>query len=244
MLVEIKEITDEIKEVVLNRPEKRNALNQDLLQDLAAAFKGLSESRVVILRGEGSVFCSGLDLKEVKENKDLIKYVAEALQAIYLSPCFTICAVQGAAIAGGAGIMMACDYTIVKEGAVIGFPEVKRGIVPAIIMNLLIQKLNGKDVRELLLMGDLINTDQALKMGLINKVVKDLKEVENIAKNFLEASPEAVTLTKELIDKFYPDFVDEQKRAMSYHDQIRKLGAVEEGIDAFLEKRKPKWQSL
>ncbi len=148
--------------VTLNRPERRNALTIELLTELTAAMDAAaadSGQRVLILRGAGKVFCAGLDLQETTETEKAhrsAEMVARTLLAISQTRLITIAQVHGAAVAGGAGLMSACDFVVTAEGTKIGYPETKRGLVAGLVMTFLRRQLRERDIRELLFTGDLI----------------------------------------------------------------------------------------
>src|SRR5438876_3821648 len=133
-VVLVEKQTPQIRAIVLNRPERRNALTLELLNELNAAIKVASEQpqeRVLILRGAGAAFCTGLDLKEAADQTkahSTAEMVAKTLITLSQTRLITIAAVHGAAVAGGAGIMSACDFVIAAEGTKIGYPEVRRGL--------------------------------------------------------------------------------------------------------------------
>src|ERR1041384_8317030 len=182
----IEKQTPQITVLTLNRPERRNALTIELLSELNAAIKMASDQlqqRVIILRGAGAAFCTGLDLKEAADTTKAhatAEMVANMLVAISQTRLITIAAVHGAAVAGGAGIMSACDFVVAAENTRIGYPETRRGLVAGLVMTFLRRQLRERDIRELLLGGELIDAQRALEMGLINRVVRD-DEVMNEA---------------------------------------------------------------
>src|SRR3954469_2581738 len=163
--------------VTLNRPERRNALSLQMLTELISAIKMASdqpEERILILRGAGAAFCTGLDLKEASDHTKAhatADLVAKALIALSETRLVTIAAVHGAAVAGGAGIMSACDYVVAAAKTKFGYPEVRRGLVAGLVMTFLRRQLRERDIRELLLGSDLIGAERALEMGLINRVL-------------------------------------------------------------------------
>ncbi len=142
-VVLVEKQTPQIRAIVLNRPERRNALTLELLNELNAAIKVASEQpqeRVLILRGAGAAFCTGLDLKEAADQTKAhatAEMVAKTLITLSQTRLITIAAVHGAAVAGGAGIMSACDFVIAAEGTKIGYPEVRRGLVAGLVMTFL-----------------------------------------------------------------------------------------------------------
>ena len=153
--------------LTLNRPERRNALSLQLLTELIAAIKVAADElqeRVLILRGAGAAFCTGLDLKEAADQTKAhatADLVAKTLITLSQTRLITIAAVHGAAVAGGAGIMSACDYVVAAEKTKIGYPEVRRGLVAGLVMTFLRRQLHERDIRELLLGSDLIDAARA-----------------------------------------------------------------------------------
>src|SRR5947209_20378843 len=156
-VVLIEKESPQISVVTLNRPERRNALTLELLTELCAAIKVASEQpqeRVLILRGAGAAFCTGLDLKEAADQTkahSTAEMVAKTLITLSRTRLITIAAVHGAAVAGGAGIMSACDFVIAAERTRIGYPETRRGLVAGLVMTFLRRQLRERDLRELLL---------------------------------------------------------------------------------------------
>src|SRR6188472_337893 len=176
-VVLIEKQTPQITVLTLNRPERRNALTIELLSELNAAIKIASDQpqeRVIILRGAGAAFCTGLDLKEAADQTKAhatAEMVANTLITISQTRLVTIAAVHGAAVAGGAGIMSACDFVVAAEGTKIGYPETRRGLVAGLVLTFLRRQLRERDIRELLLGAELIDAKRALEMGLVNRVV-------------------------------------------------------------------------
>ena len=170
--------------VTLNRPERRNALTIELMSELADAIDNTTADdtqRILILRGAGPGFCAGLDLKETTELEKAhrsAEMVAETLLAISQTRLITIAQIHGAAVAGGAGLMSACDFVVAAEGTKIGYPETKRGLVAGLVMTFLRRQLRERDIRELLFTADLINAERAREIGLVNRVVSP-NELEN-----------------------------------------------------------------
>src|SRR5437773_6728345 len=192
-VVLIERQTPQITLVTLNRPERRNALTIELLTELVAAIKVTSDEmheRILILRGAGAAFCTGLDLKAATPQNAhaTAEMVAKALLALSQTPLITIAAVHGAAVAGGAGLMSACDFVVAAEGTKIGYPEVRRGLVAGLVMTFLRRQLRELDLRELLFTSELIDVLRAQEIGLVNRVVKrvDLEhEAASIAQMIL-----------------------------------------------------------
>ena len=243
--------TPQITVVTLNRPERRNALTIELLTELQAAIKVASEQphqRVLILRGAGAAFCTGLDLKEAADHTkahSTAEMVANTLIAISQTRLITIAAVHGAAVAGGAGIMSACDFVVAAQRTRVGYPEVRRGLVAGLVMTFLRRQIGERNMRELLLGSELIDAERAKEIGLVNHVVaRDdlMNEAQKFAESVLQGAPGALAQTKRLIDELWWRSVKEDvDLALKYHLQARDSDEASEGIAAFNEKRKAKW---
>ena len=243
--------TPQIRTIVLNRPERRNALTLDLLNELSAAVKVASdqpEERVLILRGAGAAFCTGLDLREAADHTKAhatAEMVARTLVTLSQTRLITIAAVHGAAVAGGAGIMSACDFVVAAERTKIGYPEVRRGLVAGLVLTFLRRQVGERNMRELLLSSELIDAERAKEIGLVNRVVaKDdlMNEAQKFAQSVLQAAPGALTQTKRLIEELWWRSVqDDVDLALKYHLQARESSEAREGIAAFNEKRPPTW---
>ena len=153
--------------VTLNRPERRNALTLELLTELCSAVNvasGQPQQRILILRGAGAAFCTGLDLKAAADTTkahETAEMVANTLIAISQTRLVTIAAIHGAAVAGGAGIMSACDFVVAAERTKIGYPEVRRGLVAGLVMTFLRRQIGERNMRELLFSGELIDAARA-----------------------------------------------------------------------------------
>ncbi|MEY2491385.1 MAG: methylglutaconyl-CoA hydratase [Verrucomicrobiota bacterium] len=240
--------------LTLNRPERRNALSLQLLSELVSAIKVASDEphgRILILRGAGAAFCTGLDLKEAADQtnaQDTADLVAQTLITLSQSRLVTIAAVHGAAVAGGAGLMSACDYVVAAERTKIGYPEVRRGLVAGLVMTFLRRQLRERDIRELLLGSDLIDAERAREMGLVNRVVSAgnvMAEAEGFAAKVLQGAPNAVAQTKLLIEELWGRSVKaDVQLALQHHMQARSSAEAREGIAAFNEKRAPNWVNL
>src|SRR5437016_1022799 len=249
-LVLVEKQAPQITIVTLNRPERRNALTIELLTELTTAINALSlepHQRILILRGTGAAFCTGMDLKAATPQNGhvMAELVAKTLLTLSQTRLVTIAAVHGAAVAGGAGIMSACDFVVAAEGTKIGYPETRRGLVAGLVMTFLRRQLRERDMRELLLGGELINAKRALEMGLVNRVVpaeEVMNEALNFADSVLQGAPNAVLQTKLMIEELWSTSVKEDlERALKHHMQARGSAEAREGIVAFNEKRKPNW---
>jgi len=206
-------VEDGIARITLNRPEKRNALNPDLI---AALHEGLTRSaadsnvKVVLLTGAGKDFCSGADLAGldqaaeagVMNHMDTARHMADAFLAMRHHPRPVVAAVRGRALAGGCGLATACDLILAEESAQFGYPEVKIGFVPAMVMAILRRSISEKRAFELITTGEIITAAQAHAAGLINRVYADdefATGVEDYVTALASKSASAVALSKNLL---------------------------------------------
>ena len=242
--------TPQITVVTLNRPERRNALTIELLTELTAAINMISDEphqRMLILRGAGAAFCTGLDLKAATPQNAhaTAELVAKTLLTLSQTHLVTIAAVQGAAVAGGAGIMSACDFVVAANGTKIGYPETRRGLVAGLVMTFLRRQVGERNMRELLLGSELIDAERAKQIGLVNRVVAQddlMSEAQKFADCVLQGAPGALSQTKRLIEELWWRSVKEDvDLALKYHMQARESSEAHEGIAAFNEKRPPNW---
>jgi methylglutaconyl-CoA hydratase len=250
-VVLVEKQTPQITLITLNRPERRNALTIELMTELTEAIEKAAADeiqRVLILRGAGSAFCTGLDLNEAAEMLKAhasAEMAAKTLVTLSQTRLITIAVVHGAAVAGGAGIMSACDFVIAAERTKIGYPEVRRGLVAGLVMTFLRRQLRERDLRELLLTSELIDAKRAQEIGLVNRVVppNELESAaQKIAAAILQGAPGAVTNSKRLIEELWSSSVAEDVAlALRHHMEARESNEAKEGIAAFLEKRPPKW---
>jgi methylglutaconyl-CoA hydratase len=246
---------DRIAIITLNRPEKRNAVSFQLVEDLIAALAAIekSESQVVIITGAGKAFCAGLDLEELKsligksqeQNLKDSATMANLFRTIYDFPKPTIAAVNGAAIAGGTGIATMCDFTLAVPEAKFGYTEVKIGFVPAIVSSYLVFQVGHKIARDLLMTARLFDAAEAHRYGLVNEIVPAenlMTRARELANVLLENSPSSVQATKRLINGFVKEQLDIQvAAAVKDNARIRTTADFKEGVSSFLEKRKPVW---
>lgn len=249
-VVLVEKQTPQITRITLNRPERRNALTIELMTELTAAIENAAadpKQRILILRGAGKAFCTGLDLEEAAkaEPHATAEAVAHTLLALAETRLVTIATVHGAAVAGGAGIMSACDFVIAAERTKIGYPEVRRGLVAGLVMTFLRRQLRERDLRELLLASELINAERAREIGLVNRVVAPEaleSETQKIVASILQGAPGAISNSKRLMEELWSTSVKEDiDRALRHHLEARESAESKEGIAAFNEKRPPSW---
>lgn len=241
--------------LTLNRPEKRNAVSYELIEDLLRALDQVrdSASQVLIITGAGKAFCSGMDLENLKaltgrtpqQNVEDSRTMARLFRSMYDFPKPTIAAVNGAAIAGGAGIATICDFTLATPESKFGYTEVRIGFVPAIVSNFLVRQIGEKQARDLLLTGRIFAADEAHRLGLVNEIVdadRLLPRANELALTLMENSPASLHSTKKLLSQIVNAELDRSLNAsIEENARIRQTHDFKEGITAFLEKRKPRW---
>jgi methylglutaconyl-CoA hydratase len=241
--------------ITLNRPDKRNAISFQLVDELMAALDEIEKSpaQVVILTGAGKAFCAGMDLDELKsllgkthdENLKDSARMAEMFRRLYEFPLPTIAAVNGAAVAGGTGLATMCDFTLAAPEAKFGYTEVRIGFLPAIVSSILVWQVGHKIARDLLLTGRLFDANEAYSYGLVNEVVEAeqlMTRARELAAQLGENSPSSVRATKRLINSFIAPQLDDQiAAAVEENARIRTTADFREGVASFLEKRKPQW---
>src|ERR1700689_2429372 len=241
--------------ITLNRPDKRNAISFDLIDDLLRALDEVekSDAIVLILTGAGKAFCSGMDLENLKaligrspeQNMEDSQTMVRLFRALYEFPKVTIAAVNGAAIAGGTGLALLCDFPLAVPEAKFGYTEVRIGFVPAIVSTFLLRQVGEKQARDLLLTGRLFGADEAARIGLINEIVPPealMTRARELAALLMENSSASLFATKKLLNDHARAELDTQiEAAVRENAAIRETADFREGITSFLEKRKPVW---
>lgn len=252
----ITHISDRHLFIVLNRPEKRNAFNDTMVEELNDVFNKTSAEkgiRTISIEGSGQAFCSGADLEYLQKIKDYDPQsnlndslkLSDLFLSIYRSPKPVIAVVHGPALAGGCGLASVCDFIIATQDAKFGYPEVKIGFIAAIVSVFLIRQIGERKARDLLLSGRIIDAHEALQMGMINKVVP-LSELsayrDELIRNLRLNSPMALTASKKLLDSFNFTEINEELTAKAQMNaEFRQTPDFREGLDAFFEKRRPNW---
>jgi len=240
-----------VARITLNRPEKRNALNEELIAALKEALRHANDEedvRVVIVTGAGDDFCSGADLAALQtvasatiaENLEDARSLMELFVLIRELRMPVIAAVRGRALAGGFGLALACDMLLAGRSARFGFPEVRIGFVPAMVMAILRRNTSEKRAFELLTLGTEIGADEAASFGLVNRVLDDEAfddEVDVFARQFERVSGSAVSLSKRL---FYAadamTFNDALECGVDINVLARMSKDCQEGVARFLKK--------
>jgi methylglutaconyl-CoA hydratase len=250
------DIENKVAKVTFNRPDVHNAFNDIMIKELSEVFDCIAENndvRVVILTGKGKSFCAGADLNWMRRVKDYsyednlkgsLK-LADMFYKIYASPKPTIARVNGVAIGGGTGFVAVCDIVIAADQAKFSFSEVKIGLIPACISPYVMKKCGEGKCREFFLTGERLTAERAHAAGLINMVVPhgELDDVVGeLVKRLLSSGPEAITKCKELLRNVAQMPFDEaRKYTAEVIAKLRISNEGQEGMAAFFDKRKPKW---
>lgn len=250
-------VKDRICTITLNRPDKRNALNEQVVSDLKQAFSKAaedSEAKVIVLAARGSAFCAGADLAYLQqlqqntfeENLADSNHLKELFYQIYTHPKVVIAKIQGHAIAGGCGLATVCDFSFAVEEAQFGYTEVRIGFIPAIVKVFLLRKIGEGKAKELLLSGELISAVEAKDFGLINRVVKE-EELDDTVSDFAKMlvkknSGQSMQFTKQMIARVQEMGLEEGlNHAAEQNAKARASKDCQKGIAAFLNKEKPNW---
>jgi methylglutaconyl-CoA hydratase len=244
--------------VLLNRPDRRNAFNAEVIAELSDVFETLSktpEVRCVILRGAGSIFSAGADVEWMRaaahytqsDNEEDALAMADMLRRLNELPQVTIAAVQGAAMGGGVGLAAACDISVSLIDAKFAFSEVKLGIIPATISPFVIEAVGPRWARALFVTGETFDAQLARDIGLVHYLAADETEfeaiIERLAVSVFEASPAAIADAKDLVQSVTGEVIDSglSRRTAKRLAARRVSPQGQEGLAAFLEKRKPNW---
>jgi len=242
--------------VSLARPQVRNAFDETMIGELTAAFRALDAEpglRVVVLTGDGNVFCAGADVAWMRraagyseeENREDARRMARMLRTIDTCSRPVIGTIRGAAIGGGVGLTAVCDIALAARGTVFSLAEVRLGILPAAISPYVLRAIGPRNARNCFLTGERFDADEARRIGLVHAVEEDADleaAVDRKIEALLSAGPEAVAAAKRLIDLVAPMTIDAALPVTA--DAIAGRRASEEGkegLSAFLEKRKPRW---
>jgi methylglutaconyl-CoA hydratase len=244
--------------LLLNRPAKHNAIDEVVVAGLADALetlRGADHVRIVFLRGAGESFCVGADIEWMRrqaehsthDNEEDALAFARVLKALHDLPQFTVALVQGAAMGGGAGLVAACDWAVAIQGARFRFPEVRLGLIPAMIAPYVIEAIGPRNARGLFASGQPFDADYARTLGLVHTIVADEHALEGELKRLaglaMENAPGAVANAKQLAHDLAGRVIDEK----AVRETAKRIAAqrtsdeAKEGASAFFEKRPPAW---
>jgi methylglutaconyl-CoA hydratase len=251
------EISNRIGYITLNKPEKRNALNAEMVRDLKQALKTLADddnAKVIVLRAEGKVFCSGADLGYLQslqdftyeENLEDSRNLKDLFHMIYTVPKVVIAEIQGHALAGGCGLATVCDFSFSVPEAKFGYTEVRIGFVPAIVKVFLLRKIGEGKAKELLLEAELIDAETAKNYGLINRVVEAKRlstDVYEFAQKLIyQNSGQSMGMAKQMIAEVQEKSLEDGlEYAAEMNAKARGTEDCQKGIAAFLNKDKITW---
>ena len=242
-----------VTEVWLNRPDLHNAFNAEMIEEIIAAFESFKDERLIVLSGRGSSFCAGADLNWMKAMKDYTreenfkdsKRLAKMFSTINECNIPIIGRINGHALGGGVGLVSVCDYVIAVEDALMGFTEVRLGLIPAVISPYCISKVGESNARAWMLSGDRFNGVHAKNMGLVHETVilaTDLDErTAEMTKKFLAAGPEAAKEAKKLIRGVVSNLKASEDFTCNMITERRVSTEGQEGMKALLDKTKPLW---
>ena len=268
-------INDDIARINLNRSDVFNALNTELISELISLIKwttdrsvsrnsSLEDSegekflRVIIFTGEGKHFCAGADInmmrdagaRSVEENRLDSERLDSLFYGLWSHPCFTIGCIQGVALGGGAGLVSCFDYAIAEPRTRIALSEAKLGILPAVIGPYVYRRIGSSNFRRLSMMASKIDSDEAMRIGLIDYVTESSGDFEDksnmIAQEVLTTGPMAITEAKNLtlfFDRWNGNDEDLREWTLDKTSQMRGSEEGQEGLSSFLERRKPNWSS-
>jgi methylglutaconyl-CoA hydratase len=246
----------EVAIITLNRPEKRNAISTEMIEELLAALDETEPSgaRVVILTGAGKAFCSGMDLEGLRaiasqtpeEHLQDSRRMAKMFRRVYSFPLPIIAAVNGAALAGGCGLATLADFTLAVPEAKFGYTEVRIGFVPAIVSVFLRRQIGEKRARDLLLSARVFDAAEAQTMGLVTRLEpaeKLLEAAKELAATLVASSPASLARTKRVLLRSQDEELERDLQAAIHENaDIRSTADFREGLSAFLEKRTPHWK--
>jgi len=255
-LIEVLKDND-IATVALNRPEVHNAMNERLIKELTTCFKELAndeKTKVIILTGKGESFCAGADLNWMKsmvmyskeENIRDSKLLLDMYETIYSCPKPVIGKINGHAFGGGLGLIAVCDVNIASIGSKFAFSEVKLGIMPSVISTYVVKRIGLANMRRLFITGERFNSEYAKEIGLIDFITEkdDFNStVERYVDQLKSSSPKAIKEIKNLVNNYKKLDIEKYKEfTVEKISELRVSDEGQEGMNAFLEKRRPKWE--
>lgn len=246
--------SDWVQTISLNRPDAKNAFNETMISELRETFSAIPDAiRAVVLTGEGDAFCAGADVNwmrdsakssEADNRKDAARMEA-MFRAVDECPCPVVGRINGITLGGGMGLVACCDIVIAVDTAQFGFTEVRLGIVPAVISPYSLAKIGERAARRFFLTGELFDANQARILGLVHEVVRESEldaSVGRVTDTLLKSGPKAVRTAKQLIrDVTRMDRDESREHTIATIARVRTSAEGQDGLSAFLEKRKPGW---
>jgi len=250
------EVEKSVAFLTLNRPEKRNSLNKEMISEVKQAINALKDDGNIsgmVITGEGQAFCAGADLAYLQslQNNTFEENLKDSLELkemyynIYTFPKPTIAMVNGPAVAGGCGLVNVCDFVFCSENTRFGYPEVKIGFVAAIVSIFLAQSIGERNAKKLLLTGEMFSARKAKQLNFVDEII-DEKDLRDYCLNYLirlkTNSVQSIDQTKKLFSEIiFDDLESKLEKACEFNAHSRETTDFKEGISSFLEKRKPNW---
>jgi methylglutaconyl-CoA hydratase len=260
--------------LTLTRPEKFNAMNVEMIQELILLLEWTAERsagrqdalhdgngtpylRTLVLRGEGKHFCAGADINMMRdagantpeENRADSERLDRLFNGLWAHPCFTVGAVQGVALGGGAGLVSCCDYVVATQDVRIALSEGKLGILPAVIGPYVYRRLGSATFRRLAMQASRVRGEEALRVGFVEALVDDQNGLEAVVQTIVDevmtTGPSAVTLAKELtlgFDRWTGSDEELRNWTLDFTSRMRGSKEGQEGLSSFLDKRPPNWK--
>ncbi|MBM3285811.1 MAG: hypothetical protein FJY88_00435 [Candidatus Eisenbacteria bacterium] len=247
-----------ILRIRLNRPERRNAFDERMIAELTEAFVSVAaapRTRVVSLEGEGEFFCAGADLEWMRraaqftrrENLDDARRLAAMFVSVASCPAPIVARIRGGALGGGMGLVAVADIAVAARDAFFGFTEVRLGIIPVVISPFVLKKLRPADAQRYFLTGERFTAEEALRVGLIASVAdpEGLDAMaERLISELLSGAPTAQREAKQLLQALHPFPPDIHERTADWIARMRESDEAREGVNAFLERRRPRWSRI
>lgn len=246
-----------IATITLNRPDKRNAMNGNMIQALLQTLQHLQSDhdiRVLIIKGAGEHFCAGADITwmqtvssgSYEKNYDDAQALSDLMFQLYTFPRPTIVLAHGAIMGGGLGLLAACDIALVSQNAVFSFSEVKIGITPSTISPYVLAAIGERAAHYYFLTGEKFDAQDAHRIGLAHRVIEDsllLQKGQEIAEQLLKNSPNALMAAKQLIRSVAHEKISDKlaQKTAEHLSNLRSSNEAQEGLRAFMEKRLPSW---
>jgi methylglutaconyl-CoA hydratase len=248
---------NDIATVMLNRAEVHNAMNERLIKEITTCFKELAndeKTKVIVLTGKGESFCAGADLNWMKsmamyskeENIRDSRLLLDMYETIYNCPKPVIGKINGHAFGGGVGLIAVCDINIATVGSKFAFSEVKLGIIPSVISTYVVRRIGLSNMKRLFITGERFNSEYAKEIGLIDFITEkdDFNStVERYVDQLKSSSPKAIKEIKNLVNNYKKMDIEKYKEfTVGKISELRVSEEGQEGMNAFLEKRRPKWE--
>lgn len=240
----IVEYSPPVMRLILNRHAKKNALSIELLKSMLDALQSIpADVKVVVLEGSKSFFCTGLDLEEAQKSSQGVETLAKVYEALFNLPVITIAKVQGGAMAGGIGLLAACDFALASDTTIFALPELQRGLVPGLVFTLLEEQIQPRSLNALILNGKRILAAKAYAIGLVQEVVPE-SELDSFLDEMIHSLLKNAPMATQTYKKQYRNrnLAEKFEKALKLHHELLGQEEAKEGMKAFIKKRLPDWQ--